>query len=130
MLFEKLYQSEIFYVILCYCSLFSVLMCIGLWEGVLVLLLADIVQAIQLNHHKILDVRTILLGVWKVGVTRSNKPFAGCFLLPAGVGTGDGADTFPPTGEGADMPAVDFTNSTAICRAIGSTNKMDSVQAI
>ena len=52
----------------------------------------DIVKAIQLNHHKILDVHTISVDVWKVTVITSDKHVAGCFSPPAGVGTGDGAD--------------------------------------
>ena len=55
-------------------------------------------QAIQLNHRKILDVDTILVAVWKMGITRSNKPFPGCLVPPGGVGTG--------TGNGADVPAT------------------------
>ena len=63
----------------------------------------DIVKAIQLNHRKILDVHTISVAVWKVTVIKSDKPFAGCFSPPAGVG----ADT----GDGADRPATKLAAS-------------------
>ena len=58
----------------------------------------DIVKAIQLNHRKILDVHTISVAVRRKGVTRSNKPFPGCLVPPAGVGAG--------TGNEADIPAT------------------------
>ena len=58
----------------------------------------DIVKAIQLNHRKILDVHTTSVAVRKKGVTRSNKPFPGCLVPPAGVGAG--------TGNEADIPAT------------------------